>query len=359
MRQRDIVEHRLVRRLRQQPDSRSALFVRARRQLQRADGFHCRLRFGAQHRQVFHESLDETRIERFTRFLPQQTDRALVAHRLVIGALGGERVEVVDDGEDPRAGGNFFALHAGRIALAIPTFVVAQNERRDRIGERNTSNDLGPDLRMNSNFLEFFLRERARLRKNVLGYRQLADVVQERRSFHALDLALGHPDAFRKARGKDLHPTDVRLAGAILRVDRQRQRFNSREVQIRDFLHVTLLVLDAAQIDLVAAIGEIQRRRGEHRDPVVRRPADHDRNTRGRRRAHEVARRTPEEILIPDAQHRLVRRQRNRGRDQRRVAHENTRLPRRSAVLPWRSATSTPGRGCRRGRETPRPPPAR
>ena len=210
----------------------------------------------------------------------------------------------------------------GRIAFAIPPFVVAQNERRDRIGERHTGNDLGPYLRMNSDLLEFFLRQRARLRKNVLGHRQLADVVQERRSFHTLDLALGHADGLRKARGKDLHATNVRLAGAILRVDRQRQRFNRREVQIRDFLHVALLVLDAAQIDLVAAISEIQRKRGEHRDPVVRRPADDDRNTRGRRRAHEVARRTPEEILIPDMHHRLVRRQRNRRRDQRRVAEE-------------------------------------
>ena len=289
------------------PTAGPALLVRAGRQLKRADGFHRCFCFSAQGRQVFNELLHQTRIERLARFLAQQADRALVAHRLVIGALGGQRVEVVHDGEDSRAGGNFFALHARRIAFAVPPFVVAQNERRHRVRERHTRNNLRADLRMDPDLLEFLLRQRAGLRENVLGHRQLADVVQERRGFHALNLALGHADGLREAGSKDLHASNVRLAGAILRVDRERERFNRRQMQIRDFLHVTLFVLDPAQVDLVAAVSEVQRRGGEYRDPVVGRSADDDRNAGGGCRADEVARRAPEEILVPDMHHRLVR----------------------------------------------------
>ncbi len=105
MRERDVVEDRLVRRLGQQADGRPAFLARARRQRQRAHRVGRRLGFCAQLVEVFDEDLHEVRIERFARFLPQQADGAFIAHRLVIGALRRQRVEVVDDREDARAGG--------------------------------------------------------------------------------------------------------------------------------------------------------------------------------------------------------------------------------------------------------------
>ena len=80
-------------------------------------------------------------------------------------------------------------LESERIALAVPPLVVAQDERRDRIRERHRADDLGADLRVNADLLEFFRRQRARLREDVLRHRELADVVQQRRGLHALDLA--------------------------------------------------------------------------------------------------------------------------------------------------------------------------
>ena len=90
-----------------------------------------------QRRQQLDEHRDDRRIERLARFLLQQADRGVEAHRLVIRPLRRQRVEVVDDREDARAERNLLALQPVRIALAVPALVVAEDERRDRIRERH------------------------------------------------------------------------------------------------------------------------------------------------------------------------------------------------------------------------------
>ena len=119
-------------------------------------------------------------------------------HRLVVRTIGRQRVVVVDDREDSRAERNLFALQALRIALAVPAFVVAEDQRRHRIRERHGADDLGADLRMHADLLELFLRQRAGLRQDVLRHRELADVVQQRRGLDALDFGVGHAE--RRAR---------------------------------------------------------------------------------------------------------------------------------------------------------------
>ena len=103
-------------------------------------------------------------------------------------------------------------------------------------------------------------RQRARLRQDVLGHRELADVVQQRRGLDALDLVVGHAQRARQAGGVDLHAADVRLRRLVLGVDRERQRFDRREVQVGHLLDVPALVVDAAEINLVGAVGEVERR---------------------------------------------------------------------------------------------------
>ena len=60
---------------------------------------------------------------------------------------------------------------------------------------------------------------------------------------------------FREPGRVHLHAPDVRLRRLILGVDGARQRFDGREVQVRGLLDVPLLVLDAAHVDLVGAVG--------------------------------------------------------------------------------------------------------
>jgi hypothetical protein len=49
-----------------------------------------------------------------------------------------------------------------------------------RVRELDALQDLGPDHRMDFHFFEFRAGELARLRNDVLGHRELADIVQDR-----------------------------------------------------------------------------------------------------------------------------------------------------------------------------------
>ena len=261
MRERDVFEHRAaLGRFGLEADGGTAALVgRLERQAprrRRFDGARGRFHLGRH----LHEHLHDRRIERAAGFLLQQRERRFRRHRLVIRTIGRQRVVVVDDREDARPERNLFALQPLRIALAVPAFVVAEDQRRHRIRERHGADDLGADLRMDADLLELFLRQRAGLRQDVLRHGELADVVQQRRGLDALDLGVGHAEAARDAGRIDLHAADVRLRGLILRVDRERERFDRREVQVGHLLDVTALVVDAAEVDLVGAIGQVERR---------------------------------------------------------------------------------------------------
>ena len=130
------------------------------------------------------------------------------------------------------------------------------------------------------------------------------------------------PSAPRDRGGVELHAADVRLRRLILGVDRERQRFDRRQMQVRHLAHVALLVLDASEIDLVGAVGQVERRHGERRDPVRRPAGDQPRRDRGRAGADEVARRAPQEVLVPDLEDRLVGRERDGRGDRQRVDDE-------------------------------------
>ena len=261
------------------------------------------------------------RIERLAGLLLEQRQRRVVLHGPVVRPVGGEGVEVVDHREDARAERDLVALEPLRVALAVPALVVAQNERRHRVRERHRADDLGADLGVDADLLELLLRQRSRLRQDVLGHGQLADIVEQGRRLHALDLVVGHAQRPGDAGGVDLHAADVALGGLVLGVDGQRQRFDRGQVQVRHLLHVSPLVLDASQVDLVGAVSEVQRGEDEEREPrplLQHRPA----GAEGRRRPDEVTRRTPQEVLVPRLHPRLARRERDRHRDEHRVEEE-------------------------------------
>ena len=219
----------------------------------------------------------------------------------MIRTLRHQRVEVIDDREDARAERNLFALETCRIALAVPALVVAQDQRRHGIGERHRADDVGADLRMGADLLELFRRQRARLGQNVLGHRELADIVQQRRRLDALDLVLAHAQTARQRRRIELHAADVELRRLVLGVDRERQRFDRRQVQVGHLLGVTALVFDASQVDLVGVIGQVERcaEQRQQRDPLLLQVGD-PRDARRSARADEIARRAPQEVLVPD-----------------------------------------------------------
>ena len=148
---------------------------------------------------------------------------------------------------------------------------MAQDQRRDRIGKRDTADDFGSDLRMPLNFLEFFLCQRPWFRQDVFGDRELADVVQERRCLETLDFHVRHPERRRNLDGIDLHTPDVPLADFVLGVDGQGECFDRREMEIRDLLHPLLLFGAALNQECVRAVGEEEWRSRQRRPSRTRR----------------------------------------------------------------------------------------
>ena len=243
-----------ARRFRDEPDGRlgGGRVLGDPRQLARR--FLARVGFGRERRVHLDEGLHDPWVERLAAFLPQQADRGVEAHRLVVRPLRHERVEVVDDRQNARAERDVFGLEPRRIPFAVPPFVMAENERRDRIRERHAADDFGADLRVNADLLELFLRQRARLRQDVFGDGELADVVEQRRGLHTLNFVVRHAERARQSGGVHLHPADVALGRLILGVDGERQRFDRGQMQVRNLLHVPLLILDAPEVDLVGAV---------------------------------------------------------------------------------------------------------
>ena len=322
MGERDVLEDRGPgRRFGHEPDGglRGRLLLGHARQLAR--WLLARVGFGRERRIHVDEGLHDVWIERFAALLSQQTDRRVEAHGLVVRALRHERVEVIDRRQNSRAERDVFGLEPRRIAFPVPAFVMAENQRRDRIRERHAADDFGPDLRVNADLLELLLRQRARLRQNVLRDGELADVVEQRGRLQTLSVVGRHPERASQSGGVHLHAADVALRRLILGVDREGQRFDRRQMQVRNLLHVPLLILDASEVHLIRAVREIERGCGERRHPVPA-PVDDRRGHRGGARADEVARRAPQEVLVPDARDRLPGRQADRRRDERRVAHK-------------------------------------
>ena len=223
--------------------------------------------------------------------------------------------------QDAGADRNLLAGQSVWIALPVPAFMMAEDQRRDRIGERHCRDDLRPDLRMDADFLEFLLCERARLRQHVLGHGELADVVQQRGGLDALNLVRRQSRRSRQAGRIHLYPPDVRLRRLILGVDGAGQRFDGREMQIRGLLDVPLLVLDAAHVDLIGAVGQIDRRERQRRHPVARLRDDPD-GEGGAAGADKVARRAPQKGLAPGCRESLAGRQGNRPGDEHGVDDE-------------------------------------
>ena len=107
-------------------------------------------------------------------------------------AVRSQRIQEIHGGEDACANRNLFSPQTERISRPVPLLVVRPNNRYDGIREAHSLQDLGPDHRMDLHLLEFFWREPPRFGDNVLGYRQLAYVMQQRRRVQGFHLVRGN-----------------------------------------------------------------------------------------------------------------------------------------------------------------------
>ena len=116
---------------------------------------------------------------------------------------------------------------------------------------------------MDFHFLEFFRGQFSRLRNDVLGHRQLPNVVQHRCRPQRLGFVLAQTQFLRQFHGIHPHPLQVFAGRLILGFDGQGQRFNSPEVQARDLFRMPLLRLQFAEIQTIRAVHQINRRQNQ------------------------------------------------------------------------------------------------
>lgn len=160
--------------------------------------------------------LKHLRVERLASFPTEHVDRIFNADRLVVRSLRHERIEVIDDREDAGTDRYLLALQTSRIARAVPPLVVVADERRDWVGEGHHLDDVGAHLRMGLDSLELLTGEAPRFRQDVLGNGDVADVVQQRGGFHALNLVVWYTDGTRQAGRVDLHSIQVARRHLVL-----------------------------------------------------------------------------------------------------------------------------------------------
>ena len=207
MRQRDVFE-RVRPAARDEADGRRAGQDRRRIGCGGHHGF-SRVRIGDQLRKKLDEGFHQPGVERAAGLMPQEADRARMTERLVIRPLRRHRVVVVDDRQNSRANRDSLPGQPLRVTLAVPSLVMAQNQRRDGVGERNRRDDFGADLGVDADLLEFFLGQRSGFRQDVLGHRELPDVVEQRRRLDALNLLGAEANLLGKAGRVHLNASNV------------------------------------------------------------------------------------------------------------------------------------------------------
>ena len=87
--------------------------------------------------------------------------------------------------------------------------MVAEHELTDGPSKRHAVEDVGADARMNLDALELLGGQRIGLRQNVFGDGHVADVVQQRRGAHCLNVGVAEAGRLREGRGALLDRSNV------------------------------------------------------------------------------------------------------------------------------------------------------
>ncbi len=245
-----------------------------------------------QHRHYF-------RIVALTCLLCHPVHGFIERQRAAIRPVGRQRVETIHCGEDAGADGNLFALEASRIPCTVPPLVMRTHDWSDGIRELHPLQYFRAHDGMDLHLFEFFRSQRAGLGDNVLGNRQFADVVQQRRRAERLHLVGRKTQPFGYFNGVDAHTLQMIVRGMVFGLNRQRQGLNRPQLQSCHGFHVPLFIFQFAQVHPVGAIDHEHGRESQQGrlpvDPVVH-PAHHARDGC----SHQVIGKRPEIAIRPD-----------------------------------------------------------
>ena len=151
--------------------------------------------------------------------LAEDGDRGLAREAVPVRTVAHQRIVVVDHGEHPGADGDGFLDQALRVSLAIPSLVVRAHEGGDGPRKRETGDEVGADLRVDANLVEFLDRQRAGLGEDVVGHGELADVEQQGGRPQGVDVGRGEIHRLREGRAPRASPLEALARRFVLGVD--------------------------------------------------------------------------------------------------------------------------------------------
>src|ERR1035437_131762 len=267
------------------------------------------------------EHLDDTRVET----LPGQglDLRHGLIHRqsAAVLAIGCQRVERVDCGQNAGSDRNLFSLEPKRITGAIPFLVVRFDDGHDGTREADAVQDLGADNGMDFHLLEFFGGHLAGFGEDVLRDRQLTDIVQQSGRSQPIQLQVGKVHIFSDLFDIGPDAPQVLVGGMVLRLDGERQGFDGAEMQARHFQRMSFLVFQPAQIHAIGTIDEEQDRHEQKRAHPIKALA-YEAQQPSDGSSDDVQGKRPEITIAPRLRQPTVLRQGNHPGDWRRVHEE-------------------------------------
>jgi hypothetical protein len=140
--------------------------------------------------------------------------------RAAVGANRCDRVERIDDREDPRLERNARSREAGRIAAAVPALVVEEHPRQRLFRHSDRAQHPRAGARMPPHLRPLDVVQRAGLDEHRLGHGELADVVEQRAETQAQKRPAIEPQPAGEAVGEHLDARRVTARERVACLDR-------------------------------------------------------------------------------------------------------------------------------------------
>src|SRR5207245_6453800 len=118
------------------------------------------------------------RVELTTRKMANRLARRLKRGGATIGPVGGDGIQRVRYGKQPRAQKNFFSFEAARIAAAVGALVMREDNLGDVRKKGDVLDEAEPDLYVPLQQSALVCSERTRLEQVALGASELFDIMQ-------------------------------------------------------------------------------------------------------------------------------------------------------------------------------------
>src|SRR5207245_10905286 len=120
------------------------------------------------------------RVELTTRKMANRLARRLKRGGATIGPVGGDGIQRVCYGKDPRAQKNFFSFEAARIAAAVGALVLREDNLGDVRKKGDVLDEAEPDLYVALHQSALGCSESTRLEQDAVGGSVLSDFMQTR-----------------------------------------------------------------------------------------------------------------------------------------------------------------------------------